>query len=580
MSLHIAVLCGVTAVVTMTLQVPLALLSCYLIFLMYRDNAGENILIGVGLILASSVIIVLSAFLMMLVAGSPALRLAMMAGVTFGSMWLARASKLGEPAGLLGFIIVFILSAYDYTGMPELVLRALTWIWMVVFVPMVLLAILGVFAGRSPYRLVQKRLHERLLVSARLLDLEGGALDEADRLLQEGNVAGENHLRMARFLGQVSKEEHDHLAHRLSASFQLVAAAQSTAEVGAHEPQLSQILYHISQGEAVKIPQGSGPALRAIRAYIEPSEEIIPSLKSEDKEPFLNHDAFKNPAHIRFSLKVLLAVFITYSLYTSIGLFDIHTAMVTCFVVALSTSGDTLQKSTLRIIGCLVGVAMGVFSVYFVVPHLGDPGHLFLLIATGSLISGWVATGSYRVQYAGFQMALAFFICVLPSSPFNFGPNYDLADAGYRIIGILVGIVTIGIIFSSLWPERSGVTRRLKTDQALDSMAKVLRGSGDLETVYRHISAAKHADEVIKFEWPRPAGEAYLSGSQRLSVTLNLVRLIPLISTASAVPLAAALTAASRHERSNLTEASAGNDVVLRRALALAITLHEEGEEE
>lgn len=576
MSLHIALLSGMTAVLAMALQVPLALLSCYLIFLMYRDNAGENIVIGIGLIVAATVVIALSVVLMMLVAGSPAMRLAIMGGVTFGSMWLARASRLGEPAGLLGFILVFILSAYDYIGMPELVVRALTWVWMVVFVPMVLLAALGAFAGRSPYRLVQKRLRERLEISARLLS--GGDPKDAELLLREGNAAGEKHLRMARLLGQVSKEAQEQLAHQLSASFQLLATAQSAAADGQLSPTLARLVSQLAQGEVVTaLPQGEDPLTKSVRAYATPRVTAPKPTQHAANVAFFHEDALSNPAYIRFALKVLLAVFLTYTLYTSIGLFEIHTAMVTCFVVALSSSGDTLQKSTLRIIGCLIGVAMGVFSVYFVVPHLSDPGHLFLLIMAGSFIAGWVATGSYRVQYAGFQMALAFFICVLPGSPLSFGPNYDLADAGYRIFGILVGIAIMGFVFSSIWPEKASDTRALEIDKALLSMAGVLKGETTLETVYSHLDAAQHANEVMKFEWPRQESAADASGAKRLAAAFQLAQLLPTVSASMVTPLVVALKAAANHQRSATMDAVGGDDAASERAFALIRRLSEEG---
>ncbi len=41
----------------------------------------------------------------------------------------------------------------------------------------------------------------------------------------------------------------------------------------------------------------------------------------------------------------------TYIAYTSIDLFEIHTALITCFFVALGSGGETFQKSTLRLSG-------------------------------------------------------------------------------------------------------------------------------------------------------------------------------------------------------------------------------------
>ncbi len=550
MTLHIALLCGLTAVVAMTLQMPLALLSCYLIFLMYRDNAGENILIGVGLILASTILIALSILLMMFVADEPALRLAMMGAVTFGSMWLARASKLGEPAGLIGFILVFVLSFYDYVAMPELVLRGLGWVWMVVFVPMVLLIALNALVGRSPLRLVRKRLRERLFEAARLA--EGGNPDPTDRLLHEGNGPAEKHTRMALLLAQVSRKEQERLMAQLAASFSLLATAQAAASADRPEPEVAPTLRRMAESTEPCTAPGGGPIAEATRAFaaVRDSGKPAAPAPSEAGGSFLKPDAFKNPAYTRFALKVLLAVFLTYALYTSIGLFEIHTAMVTCFVVALGTSGETFHKSTLRIIGCLIGAVMGAFAVYFAMPYLWDPGHLFLLIATGSLVAGWVATGSYRVQYAGFQIALAFFICVLPGSPLDFGPNYDLSDAAYRVLGIIIGISIMGLVFSSIWPERASDTLDQETDAAIEAMVEVLRGENRLESLHRHIGAARHAEDVMRFEWPAPAADGQTETVRRLVAVEQLARLLPLFSGANAMRLAATLEATVDHVRS------------------------------
>jgi len=577
MTLHIALLCGLTAVVAMALQVPLALLSCYLIFLMYRDNAGENIGIGVGLILAATVLIALSILLMMFVADAPALRLAMMGAVTFGFMWLARASKLGEPAGLLGFIIVFILTFYDYISMPELVLRGLAWVWMVVFVPMVLLVALNVFFGRSPLRLVRERVRDRLRESARLA--EGGDPAPTDRLLQEGNEAAEKHAGMARLLALASKEEHDRLVAELAASFDLLATAQAATAAGRPEPDMAPLLRRMAGGSAPPLPAGTGPVADAARAFVAArnAASVTTPARSEAESSFLKPDAFENPAYTQFALKVLLAVFLTYALYTSIGLFEIHTAMVTCFVVALGTSGETFHKSTLRVIGCLIGAAMGAFAVIFVMPHLNDPGHLFLLIATGSLIAGWVATGSYRVQYAGFQMALAFFICVLPGSPLEFGPNYDLSDAGYRVLGILVGIGIMGLVFSLIWPESANDIRDSETDAALAVMTEVLRGEDRLDDMYRHIGAARHAEEVMTFEWLGSATDRQTAGAKRLAATEQLARLLPLMSGKNAGLLAAALETSTEHQPAGSYTANGTSDAIYDRARVLVGILTGEG---
>ncbi|MCP1675364.1 putative membrane protein YccC [Natronocella acetinitrilica] len=416
-----------------------------------------------------------------------------------------------------------------------------------------------------------------MLEAARLA--EGGDPGPTNRLLQDGNAAAEKYIKMAGLLAQVSHEEQARLEAELTASFKLVATAQAAVAVGRPEPELAPALRRMAEGAAPSLPAGEGPVAAAARSFAAAREAVPPTAPaaSEPKDSFLKPDAFENPVYTRFALKVLLAVFLTYALYTSIGLFEIHTAMVTCFVVALGTSGETFHKSTLRIIGCLIGAAMGAFAVYFVMPHLWDPGHLFLLIAMGSLIAGWVATGSYRVQYAGFQIALAFFICVLPGSPMDFGPNYDLSDAGYRVLGILVGISIMGLVFSSLWPERASDTRDQETEAAIEAIAEVLRGENRLESVHRHIGAARHAQEVMRFEWPTPLAGAQTGATRRLATVGELARLLPLLGGMNTTGLAATLEASVDHRPSDPDEAIDSGDAIHDRARVLAGILTGEG---
>src|SRR5579862_1504324 len=63
---------------------------------------------------------------------------------------------------------------------------------------------------------------------------------------------------------------------------------------------------------------------------------------------FFVPDAFTNPAHARFALKVTLAAMFCYFFYTGVDWFGIHTAFITCIFVALETTGATMYKGILR----------------------------------------------------------------------------------------------------------------------------------------------------------------------------------------------------------------------------------------
>ena len=187
-------------------------------------------------------------------------------------------------------------------------------------------------------------------------------------------------------------------------------------------------------------------AWRALDGLAAPNGGADPRPK---KPPFLAPDAFSNPDHQRYALKTTAAALICYLIYTGIGWDGIHTAMITCYVAALGTTGETVHKLALRITGCLIGAAMGVAAIAFVIPQLQSIGGLMALVFAGILIAGWVAAGSERIAYAGVQIGLAFLLTVLN----GFGPSTDMSNAGDRIAGILLGNVIVYVIFTGIWPR-------------------------------------------------------------------------------------------------------------------------------
>src|SRR6202034_4447545 len=56
----------------------------------------------------------------------------------------------------------------------------------------------------------------------------------------------------------------------------------------------------------------------------------------------LGPDAFTNPAHVHFALKVTLAAMSCYIIYTGLDWPGIHTAFITCCFISLESIGATL----------------------------------------------------------------------------------------------------------------------------------------------------------------------------------------------------------------------------------------------
>jgi multidrug resistance protein MdtO len=155
---------------------------------------------------------------------------------------------------------------------------------------------------------------------------------------------------------------------------------------------------------------------------------------------------------MRYALKTTAAAMFCYFLYSLLDWPGIHTCFLTCYIVALGTTAETVEKLTLRIVGCLVGAAAGYGAMIFLIPDLTSITALMVVIFAGTLAAGYVSAGGPRISYAGFQAAFAFYLCVIQGS----SPAFDLSTARDRVIGILIGNVVAYLVFTSFWPISVG----------------------------------------------------------------------------------------------------------------------------
>jgi uncharacterized membrane protein YccC len=169
-------------------------------------------------------------------------------------------------------------------------------------------------------------------------------------------------------------------------------------------------------------------------------------------------DAFTNPAHVHFALKVTFAAMFCYIVYQAIDWSGIHTAFITCTFIALESTEATLYKGTLRIVGCVIGGALALFTIVFLMPHMETIASLVVAVACACAIAGWVAAGSERISYAGLQIAFAFFYSVFQ----GYAPDTDLDNVRDRVVGILFGLIVTGLVFQYIWPERTRIEPRTK----------------------------------------------------------------------------------------------------------------------
>jgi uncharacterized membrane protein YccC len=189
----------------------------------------------------------------------------------------------------------------------------------------------------------------------------------------------------------------------------------------------------------------------------DPPKAIAHRPKPQRSEPagrrLLVADALTNPAHVHFALKVTFAAMFCYIVFEAIDWSGIHTAFITCTFIALESTEATLYKGTLRFVGCLIGGALALFSIVFLMPHMETIASLVVLVACAAAIGGWVAAGSERISYAGLQLAFAFFYSVFQ----GYAPDTDLDNVRNRVVGILFGLIVTGLVFHLIWPGRERI---------------------------------------------------------------------------------------------------------------------------
>ena len=477
MAWRIALLCALVTATAMLYRIPEAAISCYLVIFLMRPDASETIGQAVGLIGLATVVVAGMAPLMSATMDSAFLRLLVMAAASFATLYLASASSLGETGAIVGLVIAFIMTLTSDVPAGIVATEGLKYAWEMAVMPMVLMIGFCLALGRGPHSLASQRIADRLAATARALadPQDGGAMEA---LLAEGNDDLAKKVQTARLLHLAPAERTRWLAGAVATSYRLmVAAAALPAGATMARARLAAACRVAESAIAGRQPPAAperaespdtpaeAMAWRALDGLAAPNGGADPRPK---KPPFLAPDAFSNPDHQRYALKTTAAALICYLIYTGIGWDGIHTAMITCYVAALGTTGETVHKLALRITGCLIGAAMGVAAIAFVIPQLQSIGGLMALVFAGILIAGWVAAGSERIAYAGVQIGLAFLLTVLN----GFGPSTDMSNAGDRIAGILLGNVIVYVIFTGIWPRSAAAAVRDRLVEALRALAR------------------------------------------------------------------------------------------------------------
>jgi multidrug resistance protein MdtO len=459
MTWRIALLCAMVAGVAMVYKIIEPAIGCYLILYLMKRDASTNIVLAIGATILVTVFIVLVLGLTILTIEVPFLRLAVMALASFLFVYLGSVSKLGPLGSDMALVVTFALSLVVKAPVGEIATRGLLYAWQMVTMPMALMLCFNLVVGLPPSRLLRDTVRDRIrAASDALKSNDTESRGRVRELLGEGNAEQDQRALLTRILHYVPTRESNWLARAIEQSYRLLLAVsvlpdttppEKKARLAAHGEKVAAAIAAREPIPAPDAPAADEPA--AVREIWQTFAELAdrkPTWPAIAQEPFFVADALSNPVYQRFALKTTLAAMLCYVIYVGIDWQGIHTAMITCFVAALGTTGETVHKLALRITGCLIGAAMGFAAILFIIPNLTSVGGLMGLVFIAMLPAAWVTSGSERISYGGVQIGLAFLLTVLQ----GFEPGISMDSGRDRIIGILLGNVMVYVIFTQIWP--------------------------------------------------------------------------------------------------------------------------------
>ncbi|HEY3861860.1 MAG TPA: FUSC family protein [Verrucomicrobiae bacterium] len=499
MTIRLVATAAIVTVVSMSLRVPQVAFSAFFCFFVTKENRVLTLFTGVLMILGVTAATIINLLLYTWTFDYPELRIPAMACLIFCAMFLARTFVLGPLGFAVGFFSALMLAIGEAAPNAEILVRNELWLWVAVVYPIALTVFVNqLLLPADPWTALVQGLGQRLdaaTTALRGVMKEGSAGGQTNQALMNLATKGGTQmlglLHFAEMKEPSLKRRHPFLVETISAASHL---ANATASLEFREPktlsaddilqaktllaEIEQLRVLLPEKERVlssrKTPpqRPALPQLRELAFAIESfrdtmirgSSDYSSANLEKPKKPLFNPDAFSNPAHVRFALKVSFAAMLCYIMYNAFHWPGISTSFITCCFIALGNTGATIYKSWLRFFGCLAGGLAGYLALFFLLPHMVSITSLVLLTVAGSALAGWIASGTERISYAGLQFAFAFYLSIFQ----GFEPQVNLTTIRDRVAGILLGTFVSAIMFRYVWPEHA-------TDQVRATVARVLR---------------------------------------------------------------------------------------------------------
>jgi multidrug resistance protein MdtO len=473
-AVRLALICTLVAVFAEVYKTPEIALTVYVVFFLNKPDRVSSMLLTVAIVLVITVVVGILILIAQPLLANSALRVFAMALISFAMMFLASASKLKPVASILALVIAYALDILGSVPLGEAATRGVLYLLLFFGIPAFVSTIVNLLIAPSPRSMAQKEIAERLLTAAEALASENGVIAQNSRSVLSGDTETQKHLKLAGLEKTSTAEDIAALQGASDCVITVLSAVQLMLDepeamptqevkrsVGNKLIELADIFEAGGYPARVEPIEADGhcselaiSAIAFLNAGLTQFGEARPTAASmkREKPGFFQPDAFTNPMHVQFALKVTGSAMLCYLIYSTLSWHGIHTALITCFIVSLTTAGESVEKLTLRIVGCLAGAGLGLIVMLRIVPRATSIADLAAIVFLGAFLATWIAAGDKHISYAGFQFGFAYFLCILQGP----SPSFDMVVARDRVIGILLGNIVSYFAATVVWPVSVG----------------------------------------------------------------------------------------------------------------------------
>jgi len=513
-TLRLAVACTLIVLVSYTFRMPFQDLMPFFVLFITKEEKVTTIITALLVLFAVTIAIAGAILIYKLTGDRPEFRIPGIALEIFVGMYLFRVLAIGAVGWIIGFVCAATQSLVYLSPSAEETVHQFLWLWVAIaFSIGVAWAANLLLFPISPVQLLQQEFVAGWqAVSLATRQLAAAQLSKGAQSLRP--LVKRGPIRLLKLLKLSLMESRDlsvkqvrlrHIILGLDKIPRLIFSCaktqfKSSAPIGISSGELA-ILERIDKeaenlkweseagliaaSPAATLPgteMGANIPLRLLEA-----ENIRKELATQDGEPenrpqsaaaaarrkpsLFIPDAFSNPRHVQFALKVTLAGMLGYLFYTTSDYYGIHTVFYTPLIIALASTGATIHKGLLRILGCIIGGGLGLIFSIWLIPRFETFETFLLVIFWVHALAAWVAVGNERISYMGLQIALTFDLGFLQ----GYGPPENVDPLRDRFIGIVLGICILTTVFAVIWPESADSSARERLAACLRTIGRLLR---------------------------------------------------------------------------------------------------------